>query len=51
MSRSVNSLRPAVATTTEVAFNEVVQPTQAARQRVARAANAEVTELYWRIGQ
>jgi predicted nuclease of restriction endonuclease-like (RecB) superfamily len=29
----------------------VVQLIQAARQRVTRAANAEVIELYWRIGQ
>jgi predicted nuclease of restriction endonuclease-like (RecB) superfamily len=51
MSRSVNPPRRAVATTTEVAFGEVVHLIQAARQRVARAANAEVIELYWRIGQ
>lgn len=35
----------------EVAFGEVVRLIQAARQRVARVANAEVIELYWRIGQ
>lgn len=35
----------------EVAFGEVVHLIQAARQRVARVANAEVIDLYWRIGQ
>lgn len=35
----------------ETAFGEVVSLIQGARRRAARAANAEVIELYWRIGQ
>lgn len=35
----------------EVSFGEVVRLIQAARQRVAHVANAEVIDLYWRIGQ
>jgi len=40
-----------VVPTAEKAFGEVVELIQSARQRVVRAANAEVVELYWRIGQ
>ena len=36
---------------TEAAFGEVLGLIRSARQRVAKAANAEVIDLYWRIGQ
>ena len=35
----------------ETAFGEVVQLIHAARQRAAQAVNAELIDLYWRIGQ
>ena len=35
----------------ETAFDEVLTLIRAARQRVAKAANTEVIDLYWRIGQ
>lgn len=51
MSKSARTARRTTATTSEAAFGEVVQLIQDARQRVTRAANTEVIELYWRIGQ
>lgn len=51
MSKSIRSARSASATAAKAAFGEVVELIQGARQRVARTANAEVIELYWRIGQ
>lgn len=51
MSKAIQPLRPAVAVTKEVAFGEIVQLIQAARHRMVKVANAEVIELYWRIGQ
>ena len=35
----------------DTAFGEVVQLIHAARQRAAQAVNAELIDLYWRIGQ
>jgi len=35
----------------DTAFGEVVDLIRTTRQRVAQAANAEVIDLYWRIGQ
>jgi predicted nuclease of restriction endonuclease-like (RecB) superfamily len=51
MSQGGPSRRRTPATTAEAGFGEVLDLIQGARQRVARAANAEVIELYWRIGQ
>lgn len=51
MSQGGPSRRRAPAITAEAGFGDVLDLIQGARQRVARAANAEVIDLYWRIGQ
>lgn len=53
MSKTIGPARRAAAATVagEAAFGEVLALIQGARQRVARVANAEVIELYWRIGE
>lgn len=51
MKKAIKPAHRAVTTSAEAAFSEVVKLIQGARQRIARAANAEVIELYWRIGQ
>ncbi|SOE06327.1 Predicted nuclease of restriction endonuclease-like (RecB) superfamily, DUF1016 family [Variovorax sp. YR752] len=51
MSKPGQPQRRALTTTAEAAFGEVLQLIQGARRRVARAANAEVIQLYWHIGQ
>jgi predicted nuclease of restriction endonuclease-like (RecB) superfamily len=51
MSETGSSRRRTPAATAEAGFGEVLDLIQGARQRAARAANAEVIELYWRIGQ
>lgn len=51
MSKSTKPARRTAEMTSEAAFGEVVQLIRAARQRVARTVNAEVIDLYWRIGE
>jgi predicted nuclease of restriction endonuclease-like (RecB) superfamily len=41
----------AAGTTVELAFNDVVGLIRLARQRAAQAVNAELIDLYWRVGQ
>ena len=54
---AVSTRRPRAAAITlagapvETAFGEVVDLIHAARQRAAQAVNAELIDLYWRIGQ
>lgn len=51
MSKSTKPARRTAEMTSEAAFGEVVQLIRAACQRVARTVNAEVIDLYWRIGE
>ncbi len=51
MSKSTKPARRTAEMTSKAAFGEVVQLIRAARQRVARTVNAEVIDLYWRIGE
>lgn len=51
MSKAFKPTGNSLATAIEAAFGNVVKLIQGARQRAAKAINAEVIELYWRIGQ
>lgn len=51
MSETIEPVSSPPATTSEAAFGEVVTLIRGARGRATRAVNAEVIELYWRIGQ
>jgi predicted nuclease of restriction endonuclease-like (RecB) superfamily len=51
MSKAIEPVFNPPATASEAAFGEVVTLIRGARGRATRAVNAEIIELYWRIGQ